>query len=242
MQALRLKKSLFWLVCTVFSFRVQADSAFLIRQADSLFAVGQKQQAVERYERALAEGYPASDVLLLKLASAYDIQNNPARQLFYLQAYYNRHPDEGVNQRIHELVRANGLGGYEPDELSYLALFYHTYRLYVQWLLLTLTGYFFWLTYQQKKQNQTLSVRRIVGLAGLLLLLLGIVNLPDSVPLGITATDRVMLRTAPSSAASVAQVLGKGNRLTLFGRSDIYYRVRWQGAWYYVRQDAVWRV
>ena len=123
LQAIRLKKSLFFCFLSVNALGqlVPIDS---IRRADSLFATGDQVNATRLYEMALAEGHTATDPMLLKLASAYEQQNDVPRLLYYLDVYFERHPDDAVLRRMNDLARANNLSGYETDDLNYFYLFY----------------------------------------------------------------------------------------------------------------------
>jgi hypothetical protein len=73
-----------------------------------------------------------------------------------------------------------------------------------------------------------------------LILLLLFVNLPEGVQSGITSRDRVLLRSDPSAAAPVVEVIGRGHKVNILGSKDIYLRVLWRNELYYIRQDNVW--
>ena len=73
-----------------------------------------------------------------------------------------------------------------------------------------------------------------------LLILLIFTNLPEGIQSGITSHDRVLLRTDPSAAAPVVEVVGRGNKVSILGTKDIYLRVLWHNELYFIRRDSVW--
>ncbi|WP_080240208.1 tetratricopeptide repeat protein [Spirosoma rigui] len=238
-QALRLKISLFFCLTTVFSV-CRAGSAETIRQADSLFAAGNENDAARLYETAIADGHTATDPMLLKLASAYEQQNDLPHLLYYLQVYFNRHPDDSVLRKMNDIARANNLNGYETDDLNYFYLFYRKYGTYLLLFLLIPGVYVFSVLMVKQLRKQPVDQRqKWVALMYLLLLLL-FVNLPEGVQSGITSRDRVLLRTDPSAAAPVSEVIGRGHKVNILGSTDIYLRVLWRNELFYIRRDNVW--
>ncbi|WP_461039177.1 tetratricopeptide repeat protein [Spirosoma harenae] len=211
-----------------------------LRKADSLFAGGDQMQAVRLYEMALAEGHTATDPLLLKLASAYEQQNDVPRLLYYLDVYFERHPEDAVLRRMNDIARANNLSGYETDDLNYFYLFYRKYGVYFLLFLLIPAGYVFSVLILKVIRKEEIPTRQKWIIFVYLLLLLIFTNLPEGVQSGITSRDRVLLRTDPSAAAPVVEVIGRGNKVNILGTKDIYFRVLWHNELYFIRRDSVW--
>ena len=239
MQALRLKISLFFCLLAVSSV-VQAGSQDTIRQADSLFATGNESDAARLYETAIADGHTATDPMLLKLASAYEQQNDLPHLLYYLQVYFNRHPDDSVLRKMNDIARANNLNGYETDDLNYFYLFYRKYGTYLLLFLLIPGGYVFTVLMLKQVRKQPVDQRQKWVALLYLILLLMFVNLPEGVQSGITSRDRVLLRTDPSAAAPVSEVIGRGHKVNILGSTDIYLRVLWRNELFYIHRDNVW--
>jgi hypothetical protein len=239
MQALSLKITLFFLFLSV-SFQLRASSPTLISQADSLFATGDQAHAAQLYEKVLAAGYEATNTMLLKLASAYEQQDNIPRLLYFLQVYLDRQPDDAVLHKMNDIARANNLAGYETDDLNYFFLFYRKYGIYILIFLLLPAGYVFTVLILKGLRRQPAPLRQKWVLFFYLLVLLAFVNLPASVQSGITNTDRVIIRTAPSAAAPVVDVIGQGHKVNILGSRDVYLRVLWHNKLYFVRRDNVW--
>lgn len=219
---------------------VRASTGDPLRRADSLFAAGARTDAAKLYETALANGQPATDAMLLKLADAYERQNDVPKLLYYLQVYFSRHPDDAVLRKMNDIARANNLSGYETDDLNYFYLFYNKYGTYLLLFLLVPAGYVFGVLVLKGVRRQPVPIRQKWVLLLYLMALLLFVNLSDGIESGITSRDRVLLRTDPSAAAPVVEVIGRGHKLNILGGRDIYIRVLWHNAFYYVRRDNVW--
>lgn len=241
MQASCLKISLF-LVILLTCTSGGATTPDRLHQADSLFAAGDQQTAALLYEATLAEGHTATDAMLLKLASTYERENNVAKLLYYLEVYFDRHPDDIVLRRMNDIAHANNLNGYETDDLNYFYLFYKKYGVYFLIFLLIPAGYAFGVLLMKMLRKDPIPNRQKWVLLFYLIGLLLFVNLPEGVQSGITSHDRVMLRTEPSAAAPVAEVIGQGHRLNILGSKDIYLRVLWHNELYYVRRDNIWLI
>ena len=218
----------------------QSTPSDSLRLADSLFAAGDQAHAAQLYERALVGGHTATDLMLLKLASAYEQQNDVPRLLYYLDVYFDRHPDDAVLRRMSDIARANNLSGYETDDLNYFYLFYRKYGNYFLLFLLIPAIYVFTLLVLKVIRKEAIPGRQKWVIFLYLLLLLVFANLPAGFKSGITSRDRVLLRTDPSAAAPVVEVVGRGHKVNILGTKDIYLRVFWHNQFYFIRKDNVW--
>lgn len=239
LQAILLKISLFFGLSVSFG-TAQSASPDSLRRADSLFAAGDQAHAARIYEKALAKGYPVTSPMLLKLASAYEQQNDVPRLLYYLDVYFDRHPDDAVLHRMSDIARANNLNGYETDDLNYFYLFYRKYGNYFLVFLLIPAIYVFTVLVLKVVRRETIPGRQKWIIFLYLLLLLIFTNLPEGIQSGITSHNRVLLRTDPSAAAPVAEVVGRGHKVNILGTRGIYLRILWHNEFYFVRRDNVW--
>lgn len=211
-----------------------------LRRADSLFAAGDQVDAAHLYELALAEGHSATDAMLLKLAHAYEQENDVPKLLYYLEVYFERHPDDTVLRRMNDIARANNLSGYETDDLNYFYLFYRKYGIYFLLFLMIPAIYVFGVMMIKVFRKEAIPTRQKWLIFVYLLLLLIFTNLPESVQSGIISHDRVLLRSGPSAAAPIVEIIGRGHKVNILGQKDIYLRVLWHNELYYIRRDNVW--
>ena len=210
--------------------------------ADSLFRVGAVGEAAVRYESAITNGQAVTDPMLLKLAYAYEQQHDIPKLLYYLEVYFERHPNEAVLRKLNEIARTNGLVGYEADDLNYFYLFYKQYGIYLLLFGLGLGLYVVGVLLLKSGQPEPAPQRYkwiiFLYLIGLLLF----ANLPEGYQSGITSRDRVYLRREPSAAAPVVDMIGRGHKVNILGSEDIWLRVFWNNRLYYLRRDAVWLI
>ena len=228
------------LLCWLSVVMAQLTTDDVLHRADSLFVTGDQAQAARLYERVITGGKTPTDPMLLKLASAYEQQNNIPRLLYYLGVYFDRHPDDVVLRRMSDIARANNLSGYETDDLNYFYIFYRRYGLYFLLFLLIPAGYVFSVLLLKMVRKEIIPARQKWIVFVYLLLLLTFTNLPASIQSGITNQERVLLRTDPSAAAHVVEVIGPGNKVNILGTKDIYLRVLWHNELYFIRRDKVW--
>jgi hypothetical protein len=241
MQAIPLKKRLFLAFFLVW-FSACAWAEVSLKKADSLFANGRLEDAALLYEGALAEGQPATDPVLLKLAYIAEQNNDPPRTLYYLQVYFDRHPQETVLRKMNEIARINGLIGYETDDLNYFYLFYKQYGLYLLVILLGLGIYVFGVLVLKMTRKEPIATRHKWVVFFYLISILIFVNLPEGYQSGITSRNKVLLRQAPSGAAPVQEIIGRGHKVNILGSQDIWYRIFWNEQLYFVRKDQVWLI
>lgn len=211
-------------------------------QADSLFAAGRYQAAVNAYEFHLKNHYKPTDPMLLKLAYGWEKQGDVAKMLYYLQVYFDRRPDEAVLKKMHDVAIQNNLRGYETDDLNYFYLFYKQYGLYLTLGLVLLGTYAFGIFWMKHRNREPARRRHKVIVLAYLTALLLLVNLPQRYQSGIVNRDRVLLRREPSAAAPVADVISRGHKVNIVGSQDVWLHVFWNNGLYYIRKDAVWEI
>ncbi|TAE23224.1 MAG: SH3 domain-containing protein [Cytophagales bacterium] len=239
MQALVLKKSLF-IGFFLGSMALTGRAAVDLKRADSLFAKGRLDDAALLYEVAMAEGQMATDPVLLKMAYIAERNGDPARLLYFLQVFFERHPQETVLRKMNEVARSNNLIGYETDDLNYFYLFYKQYGIYLLLFLLGLGVYVFGVLVLKMTRKEPSPVRHKLVVLGYLFTLLLFVNLPEGYQSGITSRDRVLLRQGPSAASPVTEIIGRGHKVNILGSEDIWLRIFWNDQLYYIRKDQVW--
>lgn len=213
-----------------------------LAHADSVFRAGAVSDAAALYESAIASGQAATDPMLLKLAYAYEQQHDVPRLLYYLEVYFERHPNEAVLRKLNDIARANGLVGYETDDLNYFYLFYKQYGIYLLLFGLGLGLYVVGVLLLKTQRNESAPRRYTWTILLYLIGLLLFANLPEGYQSGITSHDRVYLRSEPSAAAPVVDMIGRGHKVNILGSQDIWLRVFWNNRLYFIRRDAVWLI
>lgn len=244
MQAFCRKKVMFlWLGWAIAAQAAVAQTpAQLLRQADSLFAKNQVEQARLAYEKIAVVERRVHPVMYLKLAELHEQQDHDADALHYLNRYYEVRPSADVLRKMSDLAAQHDWVGYELNDFNLLVLLYKQYGHYLVGVMLALAAYVFGVLLIKKIKHQYILPRHLVLF---LLYLLGVgilVNLPENYAVAIVRAPRAILRVDPSAAAPVADAVAKGNRLNVLGNNDVWLRVVWNNQLTYVRQSDVWLV
>ena len=135
------------------------------------------------------------------------------------------------------LAAEQNLTGYEFDDYNYFIIFYRRYGDYIPILLLTLGAYIVFIMVLKTRRKEPILHFHKISTIVYLLILFGIVNLPNLYKTGIIANENTFLRDEPSSASQVVEMVGKGHKLTIFGSVDHWNRVIWNNRIVYVRQS-----
>lgn len=216
-----------------------------LAQADSLFRNGRQAESAVLYEKYLSQ-YNNKNLVPLpiyyKLAYISETRNDYARALYYLSTIYNRQPRQNILNKIAEIAAKYQLTGYEVDDFGFIFLFFRKYSLYFTLFLLIVGIYAFGVLIYKKRQGEHIRNRHkwvvIIYFIALLLLL----NLPNSYQIAIVNKDPTRFREAPSSAAGVKWSVAKGNKVTIIGEDDQWFRIWWEQQPLYVRKLDVWAV
>jgi hypothetical protein len=216
-----------------------------LHQVDSLFLNGKHAESEILYEKYLSQ-YQNKTLLPLpiyyKLAFINEKQNDYARTLYYLSMIYNRQPRQNILNKINEIAANHNLIGYEVDDFSFVFLFFRKYSLYFTLFLLVVGIYAFGVLIQKKRQGESIRNRHKWVVIAYLLALILLLNLPDSYQIAIINKGPAHLREAPSSAVPVKWSIAKGNKVTIIGEYDEWFRIWWEQQPLYVRKLDVWSV
>ncbi len=244
MQAYYLKKIIFFLFFNLtFSQLANSQSDVqLIKRADSLFKIENFSAAELFYEQNLISNPKLSESIYLKLALIKEKKGDFLKSIYFLNKAYEIAPDEKILAKLNEIANLHELKGYELSDFNFLILFYKQYSGFLVALLLILGIYIFVILFIKKYKssltpfNQKLFL--IIYLLGIGLLL----NLPDKYHQGIVNQDGVLLRSEPSSGATIIERVDKGHRLNVLGGNDIWKRVLWNDKFLYLKESDIWLV
>ncbi|TAF31339.1 MAG: SH3 domain-containing protein [Cytophagales bacterium] len=202
-------------------------------EADKLFEQKKFTEAFKRYETLLtSESY--SPQMLLKMAFIKEGLADYASALYFLNLYYRYNSDSDVLQKMVEISDKYELKGYDYSDLDYFIALYNQLKWIVCTLVVLLSVYF--LSSAFKSKEKRVAQNWLFAQVVLLALFVGIHNFAVLEPTGIIRSSQVYAMRAPSAAASVHSVLGKGHRIRILEEKDIWYKVLWEGEISYVRK------
>ncbi len=212
------------------------------RVADSLFARHAYARATQAYEQAIGKQKDVNPAVFLKLAYLKERQHRDAEALYFLNRYYERNPSVAVLRKMNALAETHEWAGYELNDLNLLVLLYKQYGKYLVALLLGLAGYITLILFVKRIRHQYILPRHKLIFLLYLLGVVILVNLPENYTVAIVRSPEALLRADPSAGAPVSDAVGRGNRLSVLGTSDIWLWVVWNNQFSYVRQTDVWLV
>lgn len=220
---------------------LQGQETASLQQADSLFAQQRYSRAYQNYEQLLEEGV-ASPAMLLRMAYIQESFGNVPRTLYLLNLYYNLTADREVLRKIEKLAESRNLKGYEYSDKEYFMGTARQYRSQIIAGIMLLAGFLFlWMLYRKVRLKE-----KPIWSGLLLVLLLGglfyFIKLPMDGRNAIVVQDYVRLMRGPSSGAGVVETIGRGHRLKVLGREDVWLRVEWNDQVLYVKETAITNV
>jgi tetratricopeptide (TPR) repeat protein len=202
-------------------------------RADSLFALGQYAAAAPLYRQQVWRQRQASPQLLLRMAFAQQQLGHYPAALLYLNLAQARQPHVRTWRQIAALATQYRLVGYPATWQQELRV--QVQRYYYVGLEGLLAGAIVgavWLLLRLRR------ARRNGWLAylGYLLLTGGYLYWLRPTPAGLVARPGAALMAGPGAGATWLSTAAVGDRLTVLGTHDIWYRVQWRQQDAFIRQ------
>ena len=177
--------------------------------------------------------------MLLKMGFIQEGLGNYSQSLYYLNLYYSLTSDKTVLKKMETLAKDNRLEGYEFTDWSWLMNVYKRYRQQIIMVVLGLTLLIFSLILYQKRRSQERPVVAGIFFVISLAVLFGLLNfLPDHSK-GIIKNNPAYIRTAPSGASDVTEIIGSGHRVTVLGKEDVWVKIRWKEEVAYIKENGI---
>ncbi len=211
----------------------------LLALADSLFAQQQFTQSFELYDSIYRYRGEASPAMLLKMAYIKEGLGDITAAQYYLNEYYLATANEQALQKMEDLAAANELAGYEHNDITFFFnLYYKNYHWLVIGVIIICLTLFVILIYQKAKFRKPQIVNTFLLLA-LLAGLFVLVNFGKDYNRGIIIKNNTFIMAAPSAGADLVDVTGKGHKVVVSGKQDVWYKIDWQGQEGYVKAKNV---
>lgn len=224
--------AIFWGVFPCFGQSPEAK----LQQADSLFEEKEYTEAFSMYRSLIETDRVASPAMLMKMAYIQEALGDYSQALYYLNQYFLRTNEEEVLDKMQDLAATHHLRGYEYDDYDLLQNFFRQYRYVTIFTLLGLAilGLFVLAWKRKKYERPPLGIG--VSYAFLLALLFLLVNYTDVERKAIIIADNAYIMSGPSAGSEVISVAGKGHRVGVANREDVWFQIEWEGAPAYIRQ------
>lgn len=211
-----------------------------LNKADSLFTIGRYAQAYKIYQKNFENDPIYNPNLLIKLSFLAEKAKEPAKNLYYLSVLAQKQPSVALLEKMNQTALANNLEGYEFNDFSYFLIFYRRYGGYIPILLLTLGVYVVAVMLIKKKNDERIQKRHKWATIFYLTALFGLLNIPNNYTSGVVRNELTFVRSFPSAAAPVVQVIKRGHKLTIIGTRDHWNRVIWEGKVVFIKKSDLW--
>lgn len=205
--------------------------------ADSLFKKGNYLESLHVYDQLLKNQQQYSPQMLLKMAYTEEALNHFTTSMYYLNLYYQLHPNRAVLKKMDEVAQANGLIGYKYKDADFFITQFKKYYSKVLEILLIVAVIV--VTLMVLKPGKLIFKSAAFRISFLIYLAFIFIytNLLGFNRKGIIAKPQVALMAGPSAGNTWLATLSPGNRLTITGEEDIWYEVKWQNKKAYVRKN-----
>ena len=230
---------LFFLICGFgFSQPVYAQNLTEpLKTADSLFQKKEYLRSLAVYEEILQSGKEYSPQMLLKMAYMEEALQHFSESMYYLNLYYNHHPNRNVLRKMEEVAQTHGLIGYEYRDADFFLTQFRKYYLKLLELLLIVAVITVTFMALKRKQSFFQSNAFRVSFLVYLAFLFAFINLFTFRRHGITKTSQSAIMERPSAGSKWLATLNPGNRLTITGERDIWYEINWNDQKAFIRKQ-----
>lgn len=211
----------------------------LMQKADSLFTIQQFTQSFDLYDSIYSYQGEASPAMLLKMAFIKEGLNDITSAQYYLNEYYLATSNEQALQKMEDLAESNDLSGYQHNDITF---FFNIYYKNYNWLVVGLISICLILLALIIYQRNKFKIKPWANSFFLILLLAGLftlVNFGKDYNRGVIIKNNTFIMAAPSSAAELIDVTGKGHKVIIHGKKDVWYKIEWQEQDGYVKAKNV---
>lgn len=236
-----LRRNLFYILLlfiSIYSQNTKGQNNYTqIDKADSLFSKKKFIQSNQHYDDLFYKQGQYTPRMLLKMAYINEGLGEYAKSLYFLNLYNTIQPSKQVLEKMESIADEYQLKGYEYDDTEYFLLQY--YKNYTKIILALLAIGFMAFVYVvlKRKNSRTVKIRAvlvIVYLAGVFYLLEA-----HLFKKAVVINTHAILLDAPSAGGNFITAIAEGNRLKIIDKQDIWYKVKWNEKYAYIRETNV---
>jgi tetratricopeptide (TPR) repeat protein len=213
-----------------------AQSPFMqLLKADSLFETKKYTQSFEIYKNILETSDQFSPRMLLRMGFIKEGLGDYTSALYYLNLFYSFNSDKEVLKKMEEIASRYKLSGYDYSDLEYFISLYNEYYYYIiTFFLMAAVSFYLYMIIKKTSKSK-------LGVSPLLFMIIlsaayYLTNYSLTSPKGILTNAHTPLMSFPSGGANLIEFVGKGHRVTLLGKEDIWYKILWNDKPAYVRE------
>lgn len=227
----------FVMVLPTFTWAQNSESNNDLMLADSLFSAKKYTESFELYSSILTKDQQYSQGMLLKMAFIKEGLGDFSQALYYLNLYYSKTSDKRALRKMETLARQYELQGYQFSDMEFFQTIYKRFSIHIILALLSLALFTFSMILWQKKKQEHRPVASGILFVLVLAVLFGLINFGQERSKAIILTDQAYVRKAPSSGADVVGLIGKGNRVVVLSKEDVWVKITWDEKPVYIRES-----
>lgn len=210
-----------------------------LKLADSLFVIGQFQNAKVIYEGHSESEKFVNPNILLKLAYIHEKEGDYTKSLYYLSRVSKYEPTIVLFEKMSNMGELYNLTGYDFNDFSYFVIYFKRYGFLVYFVMVLFGAYILRIMYLKRKLKERIRPIHRWFMTCYLLALLVIFNWTEFFHYGIIRNDPTFLRSYPSSASPAIKEFNKGHKVPVLLSIDQWRLIWWNNKFVYVRGDAL---
>lgn len=194
------------------------------KQADSLFLIGQKKIALQKY-RTIITKQETNKPTLLKAIIVAEQNQDIAFQLLCLNKLYKHTHNEVIQQKIETICDEKNINGYVLSDLHWISMWYTLHKttaiLIILGFVLLLCIYYSLLFIKKRTSLQHLLTPLVV----ILIILLIVNNLNPNFQRSIVDSDALYIRKEKSGISPTVHKLTKGDAVYIHEQNKIWSKI-----------------
>ena len=226
------------LVCLTLSVSAQTDDVnTTLVLADSLFAQEKYTESLELYRDILNDDKQYTTGMLLKMAFINEGLGDYSKALYLLNMFYSKTSDKRALRKMEELARVHQLDGYQFTDMEFFRTVYKRYYYHIIASLVVIALFVFSLILFRKRRRQHRPILAGICFVFILAVLFGLINFGYGRDRAIVLSEEAYLRAGPSSGANVTEIIGRGHRVEVISKRDVWVKINWNNRPVYIRES-----
>ncbi len=213
------------------------DNLEKIQKADQLFAQKKYTQALDIYKAVYQTSGKATPQMFLKMAFIYEGLKDYTLALYYLSLYYRASPNDATLLQMEGLAQQHRLKGYEHSDLDVLRAIYERYFNSLVFVAIFVLGLIWNYIWTRRRQRREVPLRYKIAFMLLIGATLVWLNLTNQITEAVIRQDNTYLMSDASAGAELLKVIGKGHKVTILNKTDIWYKIQWDNQVGYIREN-----
>lgn len=213
------------------------DNEGEVTRADRFFSQKKYTESLKIYENIFLKSGKASPSMLMKMAFIYEGLGNYTQTLYYLSLHYEYAPGNETLLRMEKIAQNQELKGYEHSDFDYIKAIYHGYYIYFNILIILIFATFFASFIYRIRKKRSIPVRQGISFLATLITVFVLLNFTENKPKAIIKNDKVFLMSAPSAASELLEKVGKGHRVEILSKKDIWFKIKMGEKVAYIREN-----